>query len=241
MNSKISIDDMFAISDGYHKEEKVYRGLETEFEQFETGEINEDISPKESIITNYEPSSIHLDARKEETEQKPKKKGLFSRFKREKKKEIIKEIPKEEPVVFQKKEEFIPKEESYFEPEYDKTQLLDEEEQVNLSSSFILLDLETGRTTYINKPSFLIGCRSGLCDLVIEEDPKNHKVSRKHALLFVKNDTVYVKDMSANGTFLGDEKTSDSDYYRLPKDTEVEIRKGQIIRFANKKFKLLCS
>ncbi|MCF0151682.1 MAG: FHA domain-containing protein, partial [Firmicutes bacterium] len=99
------------------------------------------------------------------------------------------------------------------------------------SRSYYLVEMNTNRSFVISKALFVIGALPE-CDLCVAQPPETAAVSRLHALLLLKNGKAYLKDQSTNGTFLGELGMPDSDFYRLPKDTEVEIRSGQVVRFA---------
>lgn len=118
--------------------------------------------------------------------------------------------------------------------EYTTTGLLEDRP----GTGYELVSAEDGSSVHFSKESVLVGCREDLCDFVIAQDPKNHRVSREHAYLIMNEGKVFVKDISANGTFLGLPETPDKEMFRLPKDTEVEVRDGQIIRFADRKYQI---
>lgn len=98
--------------------------------------------------------------------------------------------------------------------------------------TYYFIEMKTNRSFAVCKAPFLIGALKDACDLFIQQDPEVQAVSRLHAVLVLKNGKAYLKDQSTNGTFLGELGMADKDFYRLPKDTEVEIRSGQVVRFA---------
>ena len=122
------------------------------------------------------------------------------------------------------------------------TQMLNEQpdsvksQQLNVESIFTLTDLVTGVTTVIDKSPYHIGCKKEVCDLVISQDAKVHTVSRMHAIINVKYGKAYIEDRSANGTFLAG-PGSEELFSRLPKEQEVALRPGQIIKFADHCFR----
>lgn len=90
----------------------------------------------------------------------------------------------------------------------------------------VLKDLSTGEEIPLATNPFTIG-KSKSCDLCIA----SKVVSRRHAEFRQDSDRLYIKDLgSTNGTFVGG--------FRLPPDTELEIKNGQEIIFANKKYKV---
>ena len=115
--------------------------------------------------------------------------------------------------------------------EYGKTCLLTDEDEEEEASSYrsSLIDLETGVIIEIDRPVFTIGCKKS-CNMVIEQLDKNY-ISRVHAIIYLKNDTAYIKDVSSNGTALGDEDDLRTAFLRLPPDTEVELKDGICIKF----------
>lgn len=166
-------------------------------------------------------------------EDPPKKKGgLFMGLRSKKAKDRAvsakeeERLPEEKPEKPQPKSAPMPKEE----PEEYATSLL-EEETPKADAAFYLEG--NSEKIYITKPVFTIGIRE-TSDFVLLEDKRDHKASRHHATLYLKNDTCYVKDFSSNGTYIGDRE---DDLYRLPKEIEVEVRSGQYIKFANKVFR----
>lgn len=88
----------------------------------------------------------------------------------------------------------------------------------------ILKDLRTGDVYEITSNPFTIG-KSQTCNLVIADKV----VSRHHAEVVQYGDKYFIKDLSStNGTFINGNK--------LMADTDVELKDGQEIIFANKKF-----
>lgn len=88
----------------------------------------------------------------------------------------------------------------------------------------ILKDLRTGDVYEVISNPFTIG-KSQTCNLVIADKV----VSRHHAEVVQYGDKYFIKDLSStNGTFINGNK--------LMADTDVELKDGQEIIFANKKF-----
>ena len=115
------------------------------------------------------------------------------------------------------------------EDNYPVTELLTEEEEAEASYP-VLIALETGEEITIDVPCFKIG-KTKDCQLTIV---KNTRVSRAHALILAKNGIYYIKDTkSTNGTFVGEGK----ERFRLPENTEMEIKSGQVIAFADQKYR----
>lgn len=88
----------------------------------------------------------------------------------------------------------------------------------------ILKNLSTGDVYEVTSNPFTIG-KSQTCNLVITDKV----VSRHHAEVVQYGDKYFIKDLSStNGTFINGNK--------LMADTDVELKDGQEIIFANKKF-----
>jgi FHA domain containing protein len=88
----------------------------------------------------------------------------------------------------------------------------------------ILKNLSTGDVYEVTSNPFTIG-KSQTCNLVIADKV----VSRHHAEIVQYGDKYFIKDLSStNGTFINGNK--------LMADTDVELKDGQEIIFANKKF-----
>lgn len=88
----------------------------------------------------------------------------------------------------------------------------------------ILKNLSTGDVYEVTSNPFTIG-KSQTCNLVIADKV----VSRHHAEVVQYGDKYFIKDLnSTNGTFINGNK--------LMADTDVELKDGQEIIFANKKF-----
>ena len=88
----------------------------------------------------------------------------------------------------------------------------------------ILKNLGTGDVYEVTSNPFTIG-KSQTCNLVIADKV----VSRHHAEVVQYGDKYFIKDLSStNGTFINGNK--------LMADTDVELKDGQEIIFANKKF-----
>jgi len=111
-------------------------------------------------------------------------------------------------------------------PDEYATSVLEEAAPISFAK---LLDMQTGEYVEINKTVFTVGI-SNECDLVISQPEKKHTVSRTHASIIIKNDTIYIRDSSSNGTFVGNTEES---FFRLPKGNAVELKNGQLIKFAD--------
>lgn len=116
-------------------------------------------------------------------------------------------------------------EDSHREPKFDesgKTAFMTEESPIDP----VLKDLSTGAEIALDRNPFIVG-KLPSCDLCIA----SKVVSRRHAEIRQDHDRVYVKDLgSLNGTFLQG--------FRLPPDTEMEVKSGQTIVFANKQYRI---
>lgn len=116
-------------------------------------------------------------------------------------------------------------EDSRREPKFDesgKTAFMTESSSIDP----VLKDLSTGAEIALDRNPFIVG-KLPSCDLCIA----SKVVSRRHAEIRQDHDRVYVKDLgSLNGTFLQG--------FRLPPDTEMEVKSGQTIVFANKQYRI---
>lgn len=112
-------------------------------------------------------------------------------------------------------------------PERSKEPLYSEEKTTFLGANDknpILKNLSTGDVYEVTSNPFTIG-KSQTCNLVITDKV----VSRHHAEVVQYGDKYFIKDLSStNGTFINGNK--------LMADTDVELKDGQEIIFANKKF-----
>lgn len=112
-------------------------------------------------------------------------------------------------------------------PERPKELLYSEEKTTFLGANDknpILKNLSTGDVYEVTSNPFTIG-KSQTCNLVIADKV----VSRHHAEVVQYGDKYFIKDLSStNGTFINGNK--------LMADTDVELKDGQEIIFANKKF-----
>lgn len=89
----------------------------------------------------------------------------------------------------------------------------------------------TGQKTLISKPEFLIG-RMSNSEPQKDFSIKNQNVGRIHALITKKNGQYFITDMtSLNGTFVNNQ--------RIGSNIEIEIKNGDLIKFANEAFKLI--
>ena len=117
--------------------------------------------------------------------------------------------------------------EKNIEPERPKEPLYSEEKTTFLGANDknpILKNLSTGDVYEVTSNPFTIG-KSQTCSLVIADKV----VSRHHAEVVQYGDKYFIKDLSStNGTFINGNK--------LMADTDVELKDGQEIIFANKKF-----
>lgn len=124
-----------------------------------------------------------------------------------------------------KKEDIpIKEEDPFFDTHYgEETQLLVAADEKIICPT--LTNTGTGEIVEIVQPIFRIGKRPEY-EIRINENPA---VSRCHAEILMKNDKCYIRDMdSKNGTFVNGLK--------IPPDTEMEIKDGQKIRFANEEY-----
>ncbi|MEY8369073.1 FHA domain-containing protein [Anaerovoracaceae bacterium 42-11] len=137
------------------------------------------------------------------------------------------EKKKEDVLPIEKKPE-IENDEKVEEENYGETQLLTpvaEENEIQALKYPSLTRIETGEVYDIDKPVYRIG-KNTQCSIRLTE---NVAVSRLHAELLVKNGTCYIRDLgSKNGTFVED--------FKIPPETEMEIKDGQTLKFANEEF-----
>ena len=217
------LDAMFALRDDMFKSDT------PRAQEYETEDVSVDQDKTEDIPVATEGKEDETDPwdepKTESAHKKQKLNGLPYLFPGQEKKNNPKnerEKPSVEPSTTEEDDD---------DDEYGKTQLLVEDEPESLGYTLVFAD--SGQKIAIGKPVFLIGCQKNVCDLVIPQEVKNHVVSRKHAYVLLKNDKAYVKDISSNGTYIGTEGMKDNEFYRLPKDTEVELKDGQIIKLAN--------
>lgn len=87
-----------------------------------------------------------------------------------------------------------------------------------------LIRKRTSEKVCISKGVFKIGRDKSKVDYVIE----NSTVSGMHANIMIKDDTVFVRDESRNGTYI--------DGIEIPKNEEIEIMNGCELRFADEEF-----
>lgn len=137
-----------------------------------------------------------------------------------------KEIPKERPKEAAPPKPTGPEPEEEEDDEYGQTELLGGDSVSGSQTNYPkLTSLSTGEIFDIDKPVYKIGKKKD-CSLRLVE---NKTVSRTHAAILVKNGTCYIKDLgSTNGTFL--------EGMEIPKETEVEIKDGQSVMFADEEF-----
>lgn len=108
------------------------------------------------------------------------------------------------------------------EEQEQKTSFLSEQDQENP----VLRDVTTGERYEIKTNPFSIGKLSSN-DLVIDDKV----ISRHHAEIVQFGDKIFIRDLkSLNGTFVGG--------YRVPPETDFELKSGQQIVFANKKYSI---
>ena len=98
-----------------------------------------------------------------------------------------------------------------------------------------LVDMMTNRAYPVKQASSVIGCGSA-CDIVIEDTPENHTISRNHCIITLENGRVYLEDISTNGTSIGDLGQPDDSFYALPESLRVELRPFQVVSFAGRRF-----
>lgn len=148
-------------------------------------------------------------------------------------KETVKDLPK---VEHEEIPQIIPQYEDGGDSiEQNSTVILEEAEIFNPRNFPTLTNLATNETIIIDKPVFTIGC-SEKCDYMIRQDAKVHTVSRHHATIIVRPDTTYVEDKSSNGTFIGTDPKEATTFFRLLKDSEIQVKNGQYIKFATETY-----
>ena len=109
----------------------------------------------------------------------------------------------------------------------EKTEILAEPSKER-KVKFSLINKATGEVIEVRRSVFRIGKDKDFNDYVVED---NKTVSRKHIELISKNSKVYIKDLhSTNGTFI--------DGFRLPSDTELELKNGQKVVLSNEEFRV---
>lgn len=127
----------------------------------------------------------------------------------------------DKPIEFTKREDSSRQDDSQMEFSEEATSFLGE----NNRKPAKIKDLSTGEVRKITSNPFLIG-KSQSCDLVVQ----SNYVSRHHAEILRSSDKYFIKDLnSTNGTFV--------ESFKLPAETEIELKNEQTIIFANKKFK----
>ena len=97
-----------------------------------------------------------------------------------------------------------------------------------------LVLLKNGAEFIIDKPIYRVGI-SLSNDLVIDQNPEVHTVSRYHATIYTEGSLVYIRDTSSNGTFLSSSLNEDS-FSRLIKGEDVILKNGQYLKFATEIF-----
>ena len=153
------------------------------------------------------------DLSQEPIEEAPEEKPREEKIIREER--VIREEPREEKPKPARKEEPVAKPM----PEEDKTTYLYEDEH-----KAMLKDVSSGTHHAMSTFPFRIG-RKDENDLVIE----NKTVSSLHAEVDHMGDKFFIKDVgSLNGTFVNG--------YKIPEGVDLEIKNGQEILFANKKY-----
>lgn len=130
--------------------------------------------------------------------------------------------PKKEPVQPAPGKKPAPKKRPQFDEEGKTSFLSDMLPTINP----VLKDLSTGEEIPLSTNPFTVG-KLKSCDLCVN----SKVVSRRHAEFRQDSDRLYIKDLgSTNGTLV--------DGFKLPPDTELEVKSGQEIVFANKKYKI---
>lgn len=145
--------------------------------------------------------------------------------------QVAREVEEDEDVVTLEADKDLPfkeeAKEAEVKPERPKEPLYSEEKTTFLGANDknpILKNLSTGDVYEVTSNPFTIG-KSQTCNLVIADKV----VSRHHAEVVQYGDKYFIKDLSStNGTFINGNK--------LMADTDVELKDGQEIIFANKKF-----
>lgn len=129
---------------------------------------------------------------------------------------------KKEPVQPAPRQKPAPKKRPQFDEEGKTSFLSDMFPTINP----VLKDLSTGEEIPLSTNPFTVG-KLKSCDLCVD----SKVVSRRHAEFRQDSDRLYIKDLgSTNGTLV--------DGFKLPPDTELEVKSGQEIVFANKKYKI---
>ncbi|MEM9828210.1 MAG: FHA domain-containing protein [Planctomycetota bacterium] len=91
----------------------------------------------------------------------------------------------------------------------------------------VLSGSHEGKEIPVSKEKFLIG-RSDSCHL----RPKSESISRKHAILVIRDGKVLAQDLkSRNGTFVNDK--------RLPSDRAKVLQPGDVLKFGKLMFELV--
>ena len=94
-------------------------------------------------------------------------------------------------------------------------------------NAFKGMGLLKGNMYYVNRDNIKIGRDKNWADIEIV----NGFVSRKHAVLYYQEDTMYLKDLSSkNGTYLNGE--------RVEANKEVVVKKGSTIMFGHENIKI---
>lgn len=111
------------------------------------------------------------------------------------------------------------------EEDYGATGLLQEDDLVSDSRVAYIMRKFNEERVAIDKPVFRIGKGENYVDFCI----RNDKVSRSHADIITRGTQYYIMDLnSTNYTYLNGK--------RIPAQSEVELRDGDLIRLANEEF-----
>ena len=89
-----------------------------------------------------------------------------------------------------------------------------------------LLRNKTGEEYDVDKPVFRIGTEQAYCDLFV---PDNNFISRSHADIITKDERYFVIDRNSTNKTYVDGKV-------IPRETEVEIFDGTVLKLANEEF-----
>ena len=103
---------------------------------------------------------------------------------------------------------------------------------------FMLVHMATNEGFAVDRPSLLIGSGPD-CDLVVERSDGAVCISHNHCYVTIKRDRFYIKDVSRNGCSLGCLGAGNARFLRLPPETEVEVKPGQVIDLAGERFLLV--
>lgn len=101
-----------------------------------------------------------------------------------------------------------------------------------------LENLSTGEIMTISRVPALIG-KAACCDIIIGDAECDEYISRRHAVIDIVSGHYAIKDMSTNGSYFLNDDGRNPTLLRLPKDSYIRLKHGQIIRFAKRNYRFM--